>query len=96
MWEYRYLNGQQKGGASSGSGKNSEKYLNFREPVYLGAGNNRGKAEGFYHGLIDEVRLYNRPLTEDEILQNYQANAKLGIDPVEKLPITWGTLKTKP
>ena len=64
----------------------------FTEPVYLGAGNNRGKAEGFFNGIIDEVRIYNRPLTQDEVTQNFEIG--LSVEATEKLPIVWATLKT--
>ena len=64
----------------------------FMEPVYLGAGNNRGKAERFFNGIIDEVRIYNRPLTEDEVTQNFEVG--LSVEAVEKLPVVWGALKT--
>ena len=56
------------------------KYAPFSEPVYLGAGNNRGKAEGFFNGIIDEVRIYDRTLTEAEIMHNYQSTPGLAVD----------------
>ena len=65
----------------------------FMESVYLGAGNNLGKAEGFFHGIIDEVRIYNRPLTDAEVLQNFKIG--LSVEPAQKLPMVWGALKTK-
>ena len=68
-------------------------FIPFTEPVYLGAGNNRGKAEGFFRGIIDEVRIYNRPLTDDEVLQNFEIG--LDVEPVQKLPTVWGALKTR-
>ena len=64
----------------------------FMEPVYLGAGNNRGRAERFFNGIIDEVRIYNRPLTEDEVIQNFEVG--LSVEASEKLPVLWGNLKT--
>ena len=64
----------------------------FTEPVYLGAVNNRGKAERFFNGIIDEVRIYNRPLTEDEVTQNFEIG--LSVEATQKLPVVWGTLKT--
>ncbi|MCG9132185.1 LamG domain-containing protein [Candidatus Poribacteria bacterium] len=64
----------------------------FMESVYLGAGNNRGKAERFFNGIIDEVRIYNRPLTEDEVAQNFEIG--LSVEASEKLPVVWGALKT--
>ena len=66
----------------------------FAEPVYLGAGNNRGRAEAFFNGIIDEVRIYNRPLTEDEVTQNFESKIGLSVEASEKLPVLWGNLKT--
>lgn len=68
-------------------------FIPFVEAVYLGAGNNRGKAEGFFSGRIDEVRIYNRPLTHAEVRQNFEMG--LSVEPVQKLPTVWGALKTK-
>ncbi len=67
-------------------------FIPFTEPVYLGAGNNRGEAEAFYNGIIDEVRIYNRPLTADEVSQNFEIG--LSVEAAEKLPVVWGALKT--
>lgn len=71
------------------------KYEPFSEPVYLGAGNNRGRAEGFFNGIIDEVRIYDRPLTKAEIMRNYQSTTGLAVDRTDKLPTVWGALKKK-
>ena len=68
------------------------KYVPFFEPIYLGAGNNRGEAEAFFNGIIDEVRIYNRPLTADEVTQNFEIG--LSVEAAEKLPVVWGNLKT--
>ena len=70
-------------------------FVPFRESVYLGAGNNRGGAERFFGGIIDEVRIYNRPLTDAEILQNFESKTGLSVEPAQKLPTVWGALKTK-
>ena len=70
-------------------------YAPFSEPVYLGAGNNRGRAEGFFNGIIDEVRIYDRTLTAAEIIRNYQSTTGLAVDPTDKLPMVWGALKQK-
>ena len=71
------------------------KYVPFSEPVYLGAGNNRGRAEGFFDGFIDEVRIYDRPLTEAEIMRNYQSKTGLAVEQKNKLPTFWGALKKR-
>lgn len=67
-------------------------FIPFIEPVYLGAGNNRGEAERFFNGIIDEVRIYNRPLTTEEVKQNFEIGLSVGA--AEKLPVVWGALKT--
>ena len=48
-------------------------------------------------GLIDEVRIWNRALTEDEIIgQMNKGHLELfPVDPRQKLATTWGTLKTQ-
>lgn len=74
-----------------GSGKPAI-FIPFVEPVYLGAGNNRGKAEAFFNGIIDEVRIYNRPLTAGEVIQNFEIG--LSVEAAGKLPVVWGALKT--
>ena len=75
--------------------KGPYKYAPFSEPVYLGAGNNQGRAEGFFNGIIDEVRIYDRTLTEAEIMHNYQSTTGLAVDRTDKLPTVWGALKKK-
>ncbi len=67
-------------------------FIRFIEAVYLGAGNNRGKAERFFNGIIDEVRIYNRPLTEDEVRQHFEIGR--AVEAAKKLPVIWGNLKT--
>ena len=46
-------------------------------------------------GLIDEVRIWNRALSEDEIRDEMEMGHFLtAVDPREKLTTTWGTLKS--
>ncbi len=72
-----------------------EEFMPFSEPVYLGAGNKDGESEGFFRGLIDEVRIYNRPLTHEEVLSNYETGSALSVEPTQKLPTVWGALKAR-
>ena len=50
---------------------------------------------GFFHGLIDEVKIYSRILSEDEIQRNYETTTQLGaaVEPVNKLATVWGKIK---
>ncbi|RKU28755.1 hypothetical protein C6497_08325 [Candidatus Poribacteria bacterium] len=45
-----------------------------------------------YHGLLDELRLYNRGLSQAEIEKNMKAEG-LAVDPNQKLSLRWGTIK---
>ena len=54
---------------------------------------NKDNDEFFPHnGIIDEVRLYEEALSEDEVLQNYAAEG-LSVNPAGKLSLTWGEIK---
>ena len=46
----------------------------------------------FFDGLIDEVAIYNRALSDAEIGRNYRASG-LAVAPSDKLAITWGAIK---
>jgi len=61
-----------------------------KEPLHLGDGNN----ERHFNGLIDEVRIYNRSLSEVEVKQNYDVKSnRLAVAPTGKLTTMWGKIK---
>lgn len=78
-------------------GKESEldTFAAFVEPVYIGAANNRGNVERYFPGLIDEVRIYDRSLTSEEVIQNFESKVGLGVEPTDKLSTVWGILKAE-
>ncbi len=78
-----------------GSAKDLDTFVPFVEPVYIGAANNRGKVERHFPGLIDEVRIYDRPLTADEVTRNFESKIGLSVQAAEKLSVVWGALKTE-
>ena len=93
--EVRYIDGVSSPiGKSAFSGVDSG-FLPFTAPVYLGARKFPGKAQGYFTGMIDEVRFYDRPLTADEVLQNFQSTEPYNVAPKGKLSTVWATLKTK-
>ena len=47
----------------------------------------------FHDGLIDEVAIYNRALSDAEIRRNYRAEG-LAVAPADALAITWGAIKS--
>ena len=77
-----------------GDAKKLDTFIPFVEPVYIGAANNRGNVERFFPGIIDEVRIYDRPLTDAEVTRNFESKIGLSVDAAEKLPLVWGALKT--
>ena len=78
-----------------GDAKKLDTFIPFVEPVYIGAANNRGNVERHFPGIIDEVRIYDRPLTADEVTRNFESKIGLSVQAAEKLPIVWGKLKTE-
>ena len=74
---------------------NRDNILPYTQPIYLGAVNKNGKASKFFRGIIDEVRVYDRGLSYEEVLQNYQSRIGLGVESTQKLPTIWGTLKKR-
>lgn len=61
-------------------------------PVQIGGCN---KVGNMFKGAVDEVRIYNRALTEDEILNNFQDKSQLAvINAARKLSTFWGKIKS--
>ena len=51
------------------------------------------KSDGLpFNGLLDELRLYNRGLSQAEIENNRDA-VGLAVEPTQKLALTWGAIK---
>ncbi|MEO2005659.1 MAG: LamG-like jellyroll fold domain-containing protein, partial [Candidatus Poribacteria bacterium] len=48
-----------------------------------------------FTGLIDEVGIYDRVLTDEEMASNAAATAGLTVDPKGKAATTWGRMKTR-
>ena len=51
--------------------------------------------QNLFLGIIDEVRVYNRALSEAEINQNMKAEGLAVGNPSDKLALTWGELKAE-
>ena len=48
----------------------------------------------YFPGLLDEVRIYDRALTVEEVQQNFEyKNNALAVDAAGKLAVTWGAMK---
>ena len=95
-WKQRllYVDGEQKY-RSRFNPSNPENILPYTQPIYLGAVNKNGNATRNFRGIMDEVRVYNRGLSYEEVIQNYQSRIGLGVEPIHKLPTVWGALKKR-
>ena len=60
------------------------------EPFLLGF-----TVDVYWKGLIDEVRFYDRNLSEAEVNQNMNAAGLDVVSSTEKLALTWGDIKTQ-
>jgi hypothetical protein len=47
-----------------------------------------------FNGLIDEVQVWDRALTETEILQSMEDLTKLAVDNSGKISVAWGKIKS--
>ncbi|MBD3182367.1 hypothetical protein GF312_08750 [Candidatus Poribacteria bacterium] len=55
-------------------------------------GENSQQRNRYFHGLLDDIRIYNRVLTEDEIIEVMEGLQK-SVEAANKLPVTWGNIK---
>jgi len=68
-------------------------------PVRIGAGDEcceegpSDNAAYFYKGIIDEVLIYRKALTDDEIMTDMESGAVTAVQPSRKLSTTWANIK---
>lgn len=58
-------------------------------------GENSQQQGRFFHGLLDDVQIYNRALTEEEIAQVMEGGEGAAVELSGKLATKWGVLKTQ-
>ena len=83
-----YVDGENVGGSSEGI------KLIETSPLFLAV----GESQAVHHtnGVIDEVAVYKRALTKDEIAQTMKTGViPLSVAPGDKLTASWGLIKTK-
>ena len=61
------------------------------DPLFIGA---RGGQKRFLTGALDEIKVYNYALTEEELLQD-MTDPTQAVDAKDKLATLWGRLKTR-
>lgn len=52
-----------------------------------------GAVDSFFMGIIDEVLIYERGLSEKKVQQNFEAEG-FAVNPNDKLAICWGEIKS--
>jgi hypothetical protein len=81
-----YLDGEADGGGDTNSPLAGNKLS-----LKIGADS---AGANLFKGVIDEVRVYNRALSANEIKQNTKAQS-LAVNNIDKLATTWGDIKNK-
>jgi len=61
-------------------------------PLCIG---NSPVAARHFEGVIDEVKIYSRALSEEEVQQNYESESNIltAVEPASKLASTWASIK---
>ena len=77
-------------------------YLNGEEdkrtptrPPVLNAGEGTMVIGGVFRGIVDELAIYNRVLSPDEIQRDMKKVGGLAVSASGNLPLTWGRIKVK-
>jgi hypothetical protein len=84
---YLYIDGElERSGACAGA------LGTTKQGLYIGS---RIGSERFLTGTVDEVRVYNRALTQAEIQKDMETFGKYAVSPSGKLSACWGEVKQK-
>lgn len=85
-----YVNGEEIG-AYANQEPLEEPLVPYDVPWTIGAMAHNSR---FFSGVMDEVRIYNRRLSDDEITRNFNARSNIiAVQPAGKLAATWGEAK---
>jgi hypothetical protein len=84
-----YINGE-----LDGSGKQNGKGVSTKSPETLKIGAQITGTQRYFTGLVDEVAIYSRVLTEEEIKKDMKGNIA-DVQPSGKLSATWAIIKTQ-
>ncbi len=89
-----YFDGELNDGEGSAGAKPAKIDENPEEGVVVG--HNYGLAGRFWDGIIDEVAIYNRALSADEVAQLFIAPpVSSAVESSGKLAVTWGKMKNR-
>ncbi len=89
---YLYVNGEKVASKANCGGLKADP---AKSDFEIGANYGRLGRADWFHGIIDEVGIYDRALSQGEVKQNYSADKGLAmnVEPMRKLSFTWGTIK---
>ncbi len=85
-----YINGEEVGKLST-----KDKIFVDKEGMSIGAGSFGKEAAARFTGVIDEVALYNRALSEGELKKLMETPPGLAVKPASKLATMWGERKAE-
>ena len=81
-------------GKKMGAANHKGQIVDVETPVIIGDNNNGGDANFRFYGVMDEVAIYNRDLSQDEIREKMADSHMLSVaEPDGKLSTTWGNIK---
>jgi hypothetical protein len=86
-----FLDGEQLGVFQIGNGDNP---FQIAEDKDFNVGRSGPRGDRYFNGLIDDVKLYSRALTKDEIMQAMDPEAE-SVEAKGKLATRWGMLKAR-
>ncbi len=93
-----YAGGNQKffvNGELVGERNDAAVSVNTAQEFLIGAGANETANHNYrFRGMIDEVRVYDRALNEDEIITVMESNPT-AVEASDKIAVTWGQLKAR-
>ncbi len=84
-----YINGES---VVEDAGKAGIEYLGTAGDTMVGSWGNTGQK---FNGIIDEVMVWDRALSEDDIQRSMEDLSTLPVDPADKLTTTWGSVKAQ-
>lgn len=88
-----YFDGVLEAGANSGNiGTRGELNSPPAEGIVIGYCYNT-QVDRWWDGTIDEVVVYNRALSEDEMVELFEGSPVVQVEPRTKLAATWGEIK---
>ncbi len=82
-----YIDGES---VAEDAGKAGIEYLGTAGDTIVGSWGNTGQK---FNGIIDEVMVWDRALSEDDIEQSMEDLTAFAVDPADKLATTWGSVK---